>query len=37
MRFSQRVLCLDAGRVIAEGTPQQVVEDVNVQRVYLGG
>ncbi len=36
MRFSQRVLCLDAGRVIAEGTPQEVVEDVNVQRVYLG-
>jgi len=37
MRFSQRVLCLDAGQIIAEGTPQQVVDDVNVQRVYLGG
>ena len=37
MRFSQRVLCLDAGQVIAEGSPQQVVEDANVQRVYLGG
>jgi branched-chain amino acid transport system ATP-binding protein len=37
MRFSQRVLCLDAGRVIAEGTPEQIVQDANVQRVYLGG
>jgi branched-chain amino acid transport system ATP-binding protein len=37
MRFSQRVLCLDAGQIIAEGTPQAVVEDANVQRVYLGG
>jgi branched-chain amino acid transport system ATP-binding protein len=36
MRFSQRVLCFDAGRVIAEGTPAQVIEDPNVQRVYLG-
>jgi branched-chain amino acid transport system ATP-binding protein len=36
MRFSQRVLCLDAGSVIAEGTPAQVVEDANVRRVYLG-
>jgi branched-chain amino acid transport system ATP-binding protein len=37
MRFSQRVLCMDAGRIIAQGTPQQVVADPNVQRVYLGG
>ena len=37
MRFSQRVLCFDAGRVIAEGTPAQVIDDPNVQRVYLGG
>ena len=36
MRFSQRVLCFDAGRVIAEGTPTQVIDDPNVQRVYLG-
>jgi branched-chain amino acid transport system ATP-binding protein len=37
MRFSQRVVCLDAGQIIAEGTPQAVVEDGNVRRVYLGG
>jgi branched-chain amino acid transport system ATP-binding protein len=36
MRFSERVICLDAGRVIAEGTPQAVIGSPDVQRVYLG-
>ena len=36
MRFSQRVVCLDAGRIICEGTPQQVVANPEVQRAYLG-
>jgi branched-chain amino acid transport system ATP-binding protein len=36
MRFSQRVVCLDAGQVICEGTPQSIVADTNVQRAYLG-
>jgi branched-chain amino acid transport system ATP-binding protein len=36
MRFSQRVVCLDAGAVIAEATPERIVQDANVQRVYLG-
>ena len=36
MRFSQRVICLDAGQVICEGTPQTIVADTNVQRAYLG-
>ena len=36
MRFSQRVICLDAGQVICEGTPQTIVADANVQRAYLG-
>jgi branched-chain amino acid transport system ATP-binding protein len=36
MRFSQRVICLDAGQVICEGTPQTIVADPNVQRAYLG-
>jgi branched-chain amino acid transport system ATP-binding protein len=36
MRFSQRVICLDLGRVIAEGPPPQVVNDPAVQRIYLG-
>jgi branched-chain amino acid transport system ATP-binding protein len=36
MRFSQRVICLDAGRVICEGTPAAIVKDPEVQRAYLG-
>jgi branched-chain amino acid transport system ATP-binding protein len=36
MRFSQRVVCLDAGAIICEGTPASIVQDANVQRAYLG-
>lgn len=36
MRFSQRVVCLDAGRIICEGTPDQTVANPDVQRAYLG-
>jgi branched-chain amino acid transport system ATP-binding protein len=36
MRFSQRVVCLDAGRIICEGTPAQIVENGDVQKAYLG-
>jgi branched-chain amino acid transport system ATP-binding protein len=36
MAFSQRVVCLDAGQIICEGTPQHVVADPYVQRAYLG-
>jgi branched-chain amino acid transport system ATP-binding protein len=36
MRFSQRVVCLDAGRIICEGTPEQIVQNSEVQRAYLG-
>jgi branched-chain amino acid transport system ATP-binding protein len=36
MRFSQRVVCLDAGRIICEGTPEQIVANGDVQRAYLG-
>jgi branched-chain amino acid transport system ATP-binding protein len=36
MRFSQRVICLDAGEIICEGTPDSIVEDAGVQRAYLG-
>ena len=37
MRFSQRVVCLDAGQIISEGTPAQIVQNPEVQRAYLGG
>ena len=36
MRFSQRVVCLDAGRIICEGTPAAIVQNPDVQRAYLG-
>jgi branched-chain amino acid transport system ATP-binding protein len=36
MRFSQRVVCLDAGRIICEGTPTEIVANGDVQRAYLG-
>ena len=36
MRFSQRVVCLDAGRIICEGTPESIVQNPEVQRAYLG-
>jgi branched-chain amino acid transport system ATP-binding protein len=36
MRFSQRVICLDAGKIICEGAPASIVRDPGVQRAYLG-
>lgn len=36
MSFSQRVYCLDAGELVCEGTPSEVVADPHVQRAYLG-
>ena len=36
MKFSQRVVCLDAGRIICEGTPAAIVANPEVQKAYLG-
>jgi branched-chain amino acid transport system ATP-binding protein len=36
MRFSERVICLETGRIIAEGTPRDIVDNPQVQRVYFG-
>jgi branched-chain amino acid transport system ATP-binding protein len=36
MRFSQRVICLDAGKIICEGTPHSIVQNPEVQKAYLG-
>lgn len=36
MRFSQRVICLDAGKIICEGSPDSIVANADVQKAYLG-
>jgi branched-chain amino acid transport system ATP-binding protein len=36
MSFSDRLICLVAGRKVADGTPRQVVENPEVERAYLG-
>ncbi len=36
MSFSERVICLDAGRIIANGTPDEVIKTPAVEKAYLG-
>jgi branched-chain amino acid transport system ATP-binding protein len=36
MRFSERIVCFEAGRIIAEGNPEAIADDPLVQRVYFG-
>jgi branched-chain amino acid transport system ATP-binding protein len=36
MGFSERVVVLDAGRKIADGTPDEILHNPDVERAYLG-
>jgi branched-chain amino acid transport system ATP-binding protein len=36
MRFSRRLICMETGRIIADGAPQDVGKDPEVRRVYFG-
>lgn len=36
-RVADRVLVMDRGRVVAEGTPDQLADDERVRAAYLGG
>jgi branched-chain amino acid transport system ATP-binding protein len=36
MRFSNRIVVLDAGRTIAEGTPDEILHNPAVEKAYLG-
>jgi branched-chain amino acid transport system ATP-binding protein len=36
-RFAERISVLVAGRVLCEGTPDEISNDVRVREVYLGG
>jgi len=37
LRVAERLICMDAGRIIANGAPQAVMADRNVIEAYLGG
>ncbi len=36
MRFSSRIVVLDAGQTIADGTPEETMRQSAVEKAYLG-
>jgi branched-chain amino acid transport system ATP-binding protein len=36
-RFASRIIVLVGGRILLEGSPQEVAADPRVREVYLGG
>jgi branched-chain amino acid transport system ATP-binding protein len=36
-RFASRIIVMVGGRILVEGTPQEIAADARVREVYLGG
>jgi branched-chain amino acid transport system ATP-binding protein len=36
MRFSRRLICMETGRIVADGAPARVSADPEVRRIYFG-
>jgi branched-chain amino acid transport system ATP-binding protein len=36
-RFARRILVMAGGRILAEGTPDEIAADARVREIYLGG
>jgi branched-chain amino acid transport system ATP-binding protein len=36
-RFASRIIVMVGGRILVEGTPQEIAGDARVREVYLGG
>jgi len=36
-RFARRIIVMAAGRILVEGTPEEIAADARVREVYLGG